>query len=520
MRLTFSASEDFYPMSSAVQVQPRPRPRSVLIWLAPVQAAVVFSVIAVTSGGQMLRTWLLTALVWVMALPLLVSLEAGLVAMALFEPFRGLIRRAQYLFVDYGSQDPIHLLTPIVTLFAFALLIRSRRLAIFYSTPLAGAVSFLGLIYLVEVFNPLQGSVFVGMAGGLFMFVPLLWFYFGQSVNEEFISKILKLTVVLGLLTSVYGVYQMVHGYPSFEQYWLDNTDFYDSINVGHVRRALATFSSAEEWGRYTEFGAIAAFGFAAGAKRIGMRLAWLLSGVALLCAVLLTGQRTAVFGLMLGVAALVLLGATSFPRALIRVGLLLLPIVLVVVFVAPPTDQEMWSKGENETISTLLSHTQRGTLKPADEESFQIRLENWTYLLTSVVPYRPLGAGLGAGSLSEVRFKSESDLPAIDSFILVVAVSCGIPGALLFVWILGRANWLSLKMARRPATDQRGIITRRIVAALMPALVLNSIFGLTFTLYSVAPLVWLFIGWISAEAISARQENAREANEREIITI
>jgi hypothetical protein len=283
-------------MSSVVQIQPRGQPRSTLIWLAPVQAAVVFSVIAVTSGGQMLRTWLLAALVWLMALPLLVSLEAGLVAMALFEPFRGLIRRAQYLFVDYGSQDPIHLLTPIVTLLAFVLLVRSRRLEMFHSTPLAGAVSFLGLIYLIEVFNPLQGSLFVGLSGALFMFVPLLWFYFGQSVNEEFVAKILKLMVVLALLTSLYGLYQLVHGYPAFEQYWLDNTDYYTSINVGNVRRALATFSSAEEWGRYAEFGAIAAFGFAAGARRLGMRLVWFLGGAALLCAVLLAGPRTAVF--------------------------------------------------------------------------------------------------------------------------------------------------------------------------------------------------------------------------------
>jgi len=178
-----------------------------------------------------------------------------------------------------------------------------------------------------------------------------------------------------------------------------------------------------------------------------------------------------------------------------------------------------MWSKGENETVSTLLSHTQRGTLKPADEESFRIRLENWTYLLTSVVPYRPLGAGLGAGSLSEVRFKSESDLPAIDSFILVVAISCGIPGALLFIWILGRATWQSLKLGRRATEDNRNRLTMRIVAALMPALVLNSIFGLTFTLYSVAPLVWLMIGWISAEALAARREPEPEP-EREIITI
>ena len=503
-------------MSSVVQIQSRPQPRSTLIWLAPVQAAVVFSVIAVTSGGQILRTWLLGGLVWLMALPLLVSLEAGLVAMAVFEPFRGLIRRAQYLFVDYGSQDPIHLLTPIVTVLAFALLIRSRRLEIFNATPLAAAVSFLGLIYLLEIFNPLQGGLFVGLAGALFMFIPLLWFYFGQSVNEELVTKILKLMVVLGLLTSLYGVYQMVVGYPGFEQYWLDNTDFYDSINVGHVRRALATFSSAEEWGRYTEFGAIAAFGFAAANKRLAMRLGWLFCGVGLLCAVLLTGQRTAVFGLMVGVGVLVLLGASNLPRAFIRMGLILLPIVLVMVFVSPPSDQEMWSKGEGETVSTLLSHTQRGTLKPADEESFQIRLENWTYLLTSVVPYRPLGAGLGAGSLSEVRFqKAESDLPPIDSFILVVAISCGIPGALLFCWVLGRATWLSLKLARRTPGDNQNLATRRIVAALMPALVLNSIFGLTFTLYSVAPLVWLLIGWISAETLSARRQS-----EREVITI
>src|SRR5229473_7119013 len=380
-------------MSSVVQARSRPSQRSALIWFLPIQAAAVFTVIAITTGGQMLRAWLLGGLVWLMALPLFVSLEAGLVAMMLFEPLRGVIRRAQYLFVSYASQDPIHVLTPIVTLLALVLLLRSRRLEIFSSTPLALSVSVLGLIYMIEIFNPLQGGLFVGLAGALFMLVPLIWFYFGQSVNEDFITKVLRVVVVLGLLTSLYGIYQLVYGYPGFEQYWLDNTDFYDSINVGHVRRALATFSSAEEWGRYTEFGAIAAFGFAAGAKRFGQRLGWLMCGAALLCAVLLTAQRTAVFGLMLGVAALVLLGAPTLPRAFIRVGLLLLPIVLVMVFVSPPTDQEMWSKGENDTISTLLSHTQRGTLKPADEESFQIRLQNWTYLLTSVVPYQPLGA-------------------------------------------------------------------------------------------------------------------------------
>jgi hypothetical protein len=173
-----------------------------------------------------------------------------------------------------------------------------------------------------------------------------------------------------------------------------------------------------------------------------------------------------------------------------------------------------MWSKSDKETVSTLLSHAQRGTLKPAEEESFQIRLENWTHLLTSVIPYRPLGAGLGSGSLAELRFSSDSDLPPIDSFILVVAIACGIPGALLFIWIIGRAGWLSVRNARAPG-EQDHVVIRRIVAALMPALILNSVFGLTFTLYSVAPLAWLLIGWISRETLRVRQ-----AGEREVITI
>jgi hypothetical protein len=494
-------------IAATLPISNRPQRRSTLLWFAPLQAAAAFTVLAIASGGQMLRTWLLGALLWVLALPLLVSLEAGLLAMILFEPFRGLIRRAQYLFLDYASEDPIHVLTPIVTIFALAALLRSRRLRVFHGAPLAGSVSILALIYVLEIFNPLQGGLLVGLSGALFMLTPLVWFYFGQSVNDRFVTRMLQLMVVLGLITSLYGLYQLLAGYPAFEQYWIDNTEFYESIGVGHVKRALATFSSAEEWGRYAEVGAIAAFGFLAGTKRITARVGWFVCGAALFGGVLLTGERTAVFGAIAGVAMLILLGARSLPAVALRMGLLLLPIILVVVFVAPPSDEDMWSKGEDETVSTLLSHTQRGTLKPAEEESFQIRLENWKYLLTDVIPYRPLGIGLGAGSLGRARFSDDGDLPPIDSFILIVAITSGIPAALLFVSILGRATWRSWRMARDDEDDPGLATVKRIAAALMPALILNSIFGLTFTLYSVAPIAWLLIGWIGAESLRAQQK-------------
>jgi len=180
-----------------VQTQTRPQGRSLLVWLAPVQAAIVFSVIAIASGGQMLKTWIFGALVWLMALPLFVSLEAGLIGMMLFEPLRGLIRRAQYLFVDYSTSDPIHLLTPIVTLVAFILLLKNRRLDIFRQSRLAPAVSFLLLIYFVQIFNPLQGGLFIGFSGALFMLLPVLWFYFGQAMKSSFVKTALRLMVVM-----------------------------------------------------------------------------------------------------------------------------------------------------------------------------------------------------------------------------------------------------------------------------------------------------------------------------------
>ena len=73
---------------------------------------------AVNTGGEALRWLALGGLASSMSLTLLISLEAGLFSMMLFEPLRGFLRRAQYLFVTYSQAEPIHLVTPLVTMLA------------------------------------------------------------------------------------------------------------------------------------------------------------------------------------------------------------------------------------------------------------------------------------------------------------------------------------------------------------------------------------------------------------------
>src|SRR5712691_13430683 len=100
------------------------------------------------------------------------------------------------------------------------------------------------------------------------------------------------------------------------------------------------------------------------------VRASWIFCALTLTGAVLLTGQRAAVFGLIVGFTALVLLGARSLPGAMARVVLLLVPALLLVVFLKAPAQEEMWSNDETQTLSTVLSHTQRGVLKPTEEDS------------------------------------------------------------------------------------------------------------------------------------------------------
>jgi hypothetical protein len=455
---------------------------------------------AIAAGGQALRGLVLSGLGWLLALPLLVSLEAGLLAMMLFEPMRGFLRRAQYLFLSYSETDPIHIITPVVTLLAFAMLLHRRKLNLFRATPLAGLVSILGLIYFLEIFNPLQGSLGVGFSGALFVLVPVAWFYFGQTIKPSFIETVFRVVVVLGIITSLYGLYQLVFGFPSFEQYWIDNTEFYKSISVGNVKRALATYSSAEEWGRYIEIGALIAFGFAAGRANLIRRAGWFLAGATLTVMLLLTGQRTAMFGLILGCMLLLLMGARTWRAAAGRALLVLAPLLLVTVLVKAPTNDDLLSHSEDDRMGAVLSHTVRGTLRPTEEDSLQVRLKNWSYLATDVIPYRPLGLGLGATSLGASRFESEVDLPPIDSYFISSILTCGLPTAFLLLWILIRAtslSWRAFRLAEPGSAEAR---VWRIAAALMPVLILNNFFGNTFTLYSVAPIGWLLIGWISAE--------------------
>ena len=482
-------------MNSQVQTFRRVRLRFSFLWIGALQAITVLGVWATAAGGEMLRMFALGTITLSMLTALMVSLEAALTAMILFEPFRGLLRRAQYLIVPYSESEPIHLVTPIVSSFVFAVLLFRNKLEIFRATPLAFPTTCLAAICFLQIFNPLQGGLSVGFVGAMFYLVPMAWFYFGQEANIDFLLRMLRLIVALAVISSLYGVYQLVIGYPNFEQVWLDNTDKYASVRVYNIQRALATFSSSEEWGRYVQIGCIIAAGLGLSRNEGAKRVLWFGAAAGLIALLTLTGQRTSIFGLILGLAILILTGAREFRGVLTRLALMAAPFVLVFALVNPLSEEDGYSSDNN--VSTMMTHTSKGIVDPASEGSLGVRLETWTELITVTLPSNPLGSGLGTATLGATRAQVNDDY-AIDNHFLSLALSAGIPAALLLLWILIRSLVLCFRSWRASSPGSEQADLWRILLALNATFVLNNFFGTSFTIYSIAPLAWLIIGWVS----------------------
>ncbi|MGI8495271.1 MAG: hypothetical protein ACR2L1_08170 [Pyrinomonadaceae bacterium] len=482
---------------------------SPFLWLIPTQILALMTAAGAAAGENLLRLVLLGGMLSTMLVPLMISLEAGLFAIMIFEPFRGFLRRAQYILVPYSQTEPIHMLVPIAVICAFLIVLFRHKLEIIRLTPLAGWTSALAAICFVQIFNPLQGGLFIGFSGGLFYIVPMTWFYFGQSAREDFVPKLLRVIVVLGIVTSLWGVYQLVFGYPSFEKYWIDNTDLYSSIAVDKIQRALATFNNSEEWGRYIQIGCTIAIGFAMSRSEGGKRVLWFAAAGLLFLMIAFTGQRTSIFGVFLSAGILFLTGAKSFQGLAARAMLMLAPVLLLVALAKPgAVDDADAGLDENDRVGTMLNHTTQGTVNPTGEGSLGARFQTWSKLITEDIPSNPIGRGLGATTLSADRENLEDAVP-IDNHFFSLAISAGVPAALILIWIMFRALVFTYRGWRRTEPDSEESMLWRIMMSLMAAFILNNFFGTSFTIYSIAPIGWLVIGWISYSY--QKLENAEE---------
>ena len=85
---------------------------------------------------------------------------------------------------------------------------------------LSKAMFALLVIMALEIVNPLQGGLSVGLSGAFFYIVPMLWFWAGRSLaSPAVVEKLLYGVIVpLAVAAALLGLYQTFFGLLPFEQ--------------------------------------------------------------------------------------------------------------------------------------------------------------------------------------------------------------------------------------------------------------------------------------------------------------
>lgn len=447
------------------------------------------------------------AIVLGIAFPLtILSLVRPPIAVAVFlswAPFLALTRRAIYVLSPYTSLDPILLVGPAACalILSVAFVFRREHIAAAVRESYAsGAVAALLLVFLLEIFNPLQGSLLVGFGGVLFFAVPLAWFVVGRLYVDRRAARYLAgMLVVVSCITSAYGLHQAYNGYLPFETYWLEHGG-YAALSVFGVVRPVSTFTSSAEFVTFATCGLVVAVSTLL-CRRRGLYLIVLPALPVVAWAILTNGSRGVIVRFIGAIVVLLSLRASSASGR--AIGALLASIVILIGI-------SQWSYRPGQyveipVVGTFLERQAQGLSDPLGEHStLPAKLNQLRAGVVGPLLQYPLGLGLGAPTLAGAKFGSAGQGLELD--LSDVFIAGGLAGGALYLA-------LTLLLARQVV--RLWLVQRDWLFAALAAVFVVMIGGaLIGGHYALTPLWWTLMGWLDREYAAAwplRQANTTE---------
>jgi hypothetical protein len=446
-------------------------------------ALTAFSSLLIVAGGPGIRLMLALAVALLLITIALSRPVLGIAATFAYLVFLAAFRRLLIAPAGWISADPLLLVGPLVALVLIVkLFVLERR-------PWApDLISKLVLAVLVltclEVANPAGGGVVAGLAGLLFMAVPMLWFFVGREVlSDRALERLLAFVVVLSSVVACYGLWQTQVSEPRWDTEWLNVTGGYTALNVGTELRAFGPFSSSSEYALFLGAALAVAFAFV-----LRGRL-WAAVPIPLLAvALFLSSARGALVTAALAVVVLVGL-RTGRALTAAAVTLSAIGLALLALHFASPTLSK-----EGGSSSALVSHEIGGITEPLNPNSSTLLVHVALVVqgVESSVSH-PLGQGTAvtnnAAGVNPNTLNTETQATEVD--ISNAFVALGAAGALyllLVLVILGSAARSYL----RGRTELFPVIAL-LVVGLGQWLIGGD--------YALSPLAWLLIGAVAARS-------------------
>lgn len=413
----------------------------------------------------------------------------------------GAIKRYMLPLLGYAAYDPFLLVGPVVVIMMFIPHIARRDIP--RDTPIAQGVVVLLTVMFLQVFNPLQGGLTLGMTGAMFYIVPLLWFYVGRKIGSlGVVDSLLKAVVFIAVAGACYGLYQQFVGFSDIEIQWMIITHNDNGLHLGgNILRVFSFFSSFAEYVQFCTMGAAISLVYVLRKNRM-MIVPFAFLGTA----IVLSSSRGGLVGLLFQSCLVwALLGKN--PRAWMpRLA------VAAVFGVLGLTSglQSVKTETLDDTTQVLLEHQKRGILAPLDRKQStgggHVR-QIFNGLGRSMT--NPLGQGLGVTTIAAGKVGQQSEGSEFD--ISDIFISCGILGGLAYVFIVV----LSVRTSAMLWHTERNLLLLCVFA-----IIVANIGGwLMGARYAGSMLIWFLIGSVD-RLESQRRHILRQKQEEQRLTL
>lgn len=418
------------------------------------------------------------------------SQQGVIVAAMVFLAVLGDYRRYAGYFQGYSSNDALLLIAPAIALLLLGqALLRGRRSP---QTAVSGLLLALTALMIVEIFNPVQGGIGIGLAGALFYVAPLLWFWVARAYAAPEFAERFTLWVVVGVgcAAMLLGLCQTRFGLLPFEQHWVEERGYQALYIADAVIRAIGFFNSSAEYTRYLTVTAVTLL-----ALWLTRRSRLVLLLPLLLLAIFLSAAR--------GPVVMVLLAMTVVWAVAARSAIMWLPRLTVAVAIGAAalfaTLMMLKTSSLEGRVAPLVERQVSGLLEPANQEK-STATGHLEMIRDGLVAgfVRPAGEGLGATTQAADKYGEHNRSAEVDFANLMISV--GLLGGALYVVIiiavLARAlSWW--RVERRPyALAALGSLVGTLGGWLIGGE------------YSAAALLWFQIGLL--DGLSQRDRLAR----------
>jgi hypothetical protein len=407
----------------------------------------------------------------------IVSPRTAIICTLIFIPISGDLRRIMLFYIGKVDRDPLLLVGPASLGILLLVLIFKGQLDL--TTRFSRMIFCLSILMVLQVFNPLQGSLTLGLVGVLFFLVPLSWYWIGQHYgSEEFMEKVFFFGILpVAIAASAYSLHQLTFGLSDYQLHWLEESGM-KRMNLMNVPRPLAFFNSAQECGMF--MGVASVFLMAAALTGRNRKLLFLLP--LFLVVVAFQGSRGTVVVTLFTMCVMWAVNGRAAGSWITRMTRALIFGFGSLIYILTTTS----SLDASTPVAPILSHHSKGLTRPGESTlPDHLKMAAWGVYVGTIK--NPIGYGIGATTIAANEVADDEDVGNMEVDISNLFISLGVGGGILYVFIVVHI----FRRAVRLWTTTYSFTA----LAIFGTCVILAAHYLTGTCYSTAAFSWFAIG-------------------------